>query len=205
MHFISTRHFQTMRDAPPWCRLTIFILLLYFSNFLNAQVHQGQFHLGGQFSIYNFHYTNHDNLSVTIQPELGVMLSSQWSLGLGIPFALRSGTSLPNEYRLGISPFLRKYFDLKSGFYAIAQLQAGVQFDLSDVAYPETIWDVQITPSISYFFSPRFAFEAGFGSFTYTNSQMINNGYEVSSNSRKLFFNSVPIFVLRYYFPTKNH
>lgn len=199
---ISTLYRRAGYKAPPWRFVPLLFICFCLSIQLVAQIQAGQFHLGGQFSFDNYHSSGQNSFSATLQPELGVMLSPKWSTGLGLPIQFKASSVFQNHYRLGISPFLRRYFDLKQGFYAIVHLQAGIQFDLAGVYTKETVWNVQITPEISYFFSPRFAFEAGFGGFTYTRNQSRPDGQESSffSNS-KFSFQTNPIFSLRYYFP----
>ena len=199
---ISTPYRREGDKAPPWRVASLLLVCYCLSTQLLAQVQSGQFHLGGQVSFDNYHSSGQRSFSATLQPELGVMLSPKWSAGLGLPIQFKASSFFQNYYRLGISPFLRRYFDLKQGFYSIVHLQAGIQFDLAGVYTKETVWTAQITPEISYFFSPRFAFEAGFGGFAYTRNQSYPAGREPSffSNS-KLSFQTNPIFSLRYYFP----
>ncbi len=199
---ISTPYRREGDKAPPWRVASLLLVCYCLSTQLLAQVQSGQFHLGGQVSFDNYHSSGQSSFSATLQPELGVMLSPKWSAGLGLPIQFKASSFFQNYYRLGISPFLRRYFDLKQGFYAIVHLQAGIQFDLAGVYTKETVWAAQITPEISYFFSPQFAFEAGFGGFAYTRNQSYPAGREPSffSNS-KLSFQTNPIFSLRYYFP----
>lgn len=195
MQPISTLYHRAVREAPPWISFTVCLLFVFLSNFLNAQVQKGQLHLGGQFSFNNYHSPNHNNFSATLQSQLGVMLSTKWSVGLGVPLTYSASNSNSSQSSVGLAPFVRRYFDLKAGFYAIAHAQVGAQFDLSS---KRTIWTAQVTPVISYFLTPRFALEAGFGGLTYTRNQEQESFY----STRVLEFRTTPIFSLRYYFPT---
>lgn len=196
---IPTLYKQAIRDAPPWFGF-VFLLLLYLSPPLNAQVQKGQFHLGGAFSFYNSFSAGGSSFSASLQPETGVMLSQKWSAGLSLPFTYNSSRSSQSSYILGIAPFVRYYVDLKAGFYAIVHLQAGTQYALNSKLIR---WDIRATPAISYFFSPRFALEAGLGGFTYTRNQSRFNGQEYFDSKSVLTFRTYPVFSLRYYFPTQ--
>lgn len=188
----STLYQQAMRDAPPWLGFT-FLLLLYLSPPLNAQVQKGQFHLGGQFLLNSSFSANGGGFSASLQPEIGIMLSQKWSVGLGLPF----GTNFSEPPTLGFAPFVRRYFGLKAGFYAIAHVQAGAQFVLGS---SQSSWQIQAIPAISYFLHPRLALEAGFGGFTYIRNQ---NGQEYFYSNSTFSFRTYPVFSLRYYFPTQ--
>lgn len=194
MQPISTLYHRAVREAPPCIRCILFLLFVSLSNFLNAQVQKGQLHLGGQFSFDNYHSPTHNNFSATLQSQLGVMLSPKWSIGLGVPLTYSASSSNQTQSSVGLAPFVRRYFDLKAGFYAIAHAQVGAQFDLSS---KRTIWTAQVTPAVSYFLNPRFALEAGFGGLTYTRHQEQESFY----STRVLEFRTNPIFSLRYYFP----
>lgn len=192
---ISTLYKQAIRDAPPWYGIA-FLLLLSLSSPLNAQVQKGQFHLGGQFSFYSSFSKGGGGFSASLQPDLGIMLSPKWSVGLGLPFS----TNFSGPSTLGFAPFVRRYFDLKAGFYAIAHVQAGAQFVLGS---SQSSWKVQAIPAISYFMHPRLALEAGFGGFTYFRQQNRSGGQEYFNSNSTLSFRMYPVFSLRYYFPTQ--
>lgn len=197
---ISTLYRRAGYKAPPWRIVPLLLVCFCLSTQLAAQVQGGQFHLGGQFSFDNYHSSGQNSFSTTIQPELGVMLSPKWSTGLSLPFTYNSARSSQSRYILGLAPFVRRYFDLKTGFYAIAHLQAGAQFSLNS---KQVRWDIQAIPAICYFFSPRFALEAGFGGLTYFRNQSNYNGQEYFNSNSVLAFRASPVFSLRYYLPTQ--
>ena len=193
-----------MHEAPPWRLFLLLVLFGYFIPALNAQVQAGQLHLAGQFSFETYPQLQ-NSFKSTLQPEFGIMLSPKWSIGLSIPFQYEEATS-PSRYyyRLGVGPFIRRYFDLKSGFYAIVHLQAQAQFDVHRYDGRQTFLVVQATPAISYFFSPRFAFEAGFGGFTYQTYHYRSSVQESKDSSNQLRIQSTPVLSLRFYFPRRS-
>jgi hypothetical protein len=198
---ISTLYRRERYKAPPWRVVSLLLICYCLSIQLAAQVQGGQFHLGGQFTFENNTYQGGQSFSSTIQPEIGLMLSPKWSVGLSTPFNIQVSTQNRPYYRLGVGSFVRRYFDLKSGFYAILHLQAETQFNLRRPTVRSTYWEIQATPYISYFFSPRFALEAGFGGFTYTSSRTQSSIQDFKTYSNQFRIQSVPVFSLRYYFP----
>jgi hypothetical protein len=198
---ISTLYWRAGYKAPPWRVVSLLLVCYCLSTQLIAQVQHGQFHLGGQFSFENNTYQGGQSFSSTIQPEIGLMLSPKWSVGLSTPFNIQASTQNRPYYRLGVGPFVRRYFDLKSGFYAILHLQAETQFNLGRPIVRSTQWEIQATPFISYFFSPRFALEAGFGGFTYTSSRTRSSVQDSKTSFDQFRIQSTPVVSLRYYFP----
>ncbi len=198
---ISTLYRRAGYKAPPWRIATIVLIGFCLSTQLAAQVQRGQFHLGGQFSFENNTYQSGQSFSSTIQPEMGLMLSPKWSIGVSTPFNIQTSTQNRPYYRLGVGPFVRRYFDLKSGFYAILHVQAETQFNLGRPTVRSTQWEIQATPLISYFFSPRFALEAGFGGFTYTSSRTRSSVQDSKTSFDQFRIQSTPVVSLRYYFP----
>lgn len=198
---ISIWHLKSMREAPPRRLFLLLTLYIYFAYNLNAQVQAGQFHLAGQFSFENDAQRGVNYFSSIIRPEIGLMLSPKWSAGLSLPFNIQASSSSRPYYRMGAGVFVRRYFDLKSGFYAIVHLQTETNLNFSSRETRGSFWSIQATPSISYFFSPRFAFEAGFGGFTYSSSHTRSSIQDHKNYSTQLRIQSTPVFSLRYYFP----
>jgi len=196
MSSISTLFLPCSYKAPPRQNLLLFLLLFCFTHSLPAQVKAGQWHLGGQFSFQT-------GSTVNIEPNFGLMLSPGWSIGLSLPFELSAHTN-GNFYRLGAAPFVRRYFDLKSNFYALVQLQTGAQFNLNTGSNRQTTFNIRLLPAITYFVNPRFALEAGFGEISYINRRYKNRNQEYNDRSSKVQFGSTPTFSLRYYFPTSS-
>ncbi|WP_373549864.1 hypothetical protein [Haliscomenobacter sp.] len=198
---LSTLYRRDGYKAPPWRIGSLLLIYFCLSTQLVAQVQRGQFHLGGQFSFENNFYEGGKSFSSTIQPEIGLMLSKKWSIGVSAPFNIQASTQNRPYYRLGVGPFVRRYFDLKSGFYAILHLQAETQFNLGRQTVRSTQWEVQATPSIGYFFSPRFALEAGFGGFTYVSNRSRSSVQDSKTSFNQFRIQSTPVVGLRYYFP----
>lgn len=198
---ISTLYRRAGYKAPPLRIVPLIFICFCLSTQLVAQVQGGQFHLGGQFTFENNIYQGGQSFSSTIQPEIGLMLSPKWSIGLSAPFIIQASSQNRPYYRLGVGSFVRRYFDLKSGFYAILHLQAETQFNLGRPTVRSTQWEVQATPLISYFFSPRFALEAGFGGFTYTSSRTRSSVQDSKTSFDQFRIQSTPVVSLRYYFP----
>ena len=198
---LSTLHRRDGYKAPPWRIATIVLIGFCLSTQSVAQVQRGQFHLGGQFAFENNTYQGGQSFSSTIQPVIGLMLSPKWSVGLSTPFNIQTSTQNRPYYRLGVGSFVRRYFDLKSGFYAILHVQAETQFNLGRPTVRSTLWEIQATPFISYFFRPRFALEAGFGGFTYTSSRTRSSVQDSKTSFDQFRIQSTPVVSLRYYFP----
>lgn len=199
---ISTLYRRDGYKAPPWRVLPLLLFSIFLSIGLLAQVQGGQFHLGGSFS-FNQNRTSSTQhaFSSVIRPTVGVMLSPRWSAGLSVPFEyVNTSTTLP-RYSLGIGPFIRRYVDLKSGFFGIAHLQVENHFDLNKYFVRNYSISAHLVPAISYFFSPRFAFEAAFGSISYSSNRQVAGSSEVKSQNNSIRFYSTPGFSLRYYFP----
>ena len=198
---ISTLYWRAGYKAPPWRIVPLLLIWFCLSTKLLAQVQSGQFHLGGQFSFENNSYQGGQSFSSTIQPEIGLMLSPKWSVGLSTPFNIQASTQNRPYHRLGVGSFIRRYFDLKSGFYAILHLQAETQFSLGRQTVRSTQWEIQATPFVSYFFSPRFALEAGFGGFTYQSNRFRSSVQDSKTSFDQFRIQSTPVVGLRYYFP----
>lgn len=198
---ISTLYWRAGYKAPPLRIAALLFIYFWLSTQLGAQVQGGQFHLGGQFSFDNNTYQAGQSFSSTIQPEIGLMLSPKWSMGVSIPFSIQASTQNRPYNRLGVGPFVRRYFDLKSGFYAILHLQAEAQFSLGGQTVRSTQWEIQATPLVSYFFSPRFALEAGFGGFTYRSNRFRSSVQDSKTNFDQFRIQTTPVVSLRYYFP----
>lgn len=166
------------------------------------QVQKGQFHLGGQFSFETrLQQQSQSNFSTTLQPEIGLMLSPRWSLGLSLPFQYRQFPIRYHFYQVGIGPFIRHYIDLKSGFYGLVHAQVTGRLNFAKNIGTNPSFQVQLSPAISYFFSRCFAFEAGFGEFSYSSTRFNFGNQDFTTRSKKLELRAIPIFSLRYYFP----
>jgi hypothetical protein len=192
----STLYRRPGYKAPPWRLGTLLLICLYLSNQLVAQVQGGQFHLGGQFT-----FRSQRLFSTTIQPEIGLMLSPRWSLGVSLPVQYITFTNSKHSYQLGIGPFIRNYIDLKSGFYGIIHAQATGRFNFAENSGTNPSIEVQLSPSISYFFSSRFALEAGFAEFSYLFTHIKSSNLDFNIRTHKLELRAIPIFSLRYYLP----
>lgn len=166
-----------------------------------AQVQGGQFHLGGQFSFETQQQQSQSYFSTTLQPELGIMLSPRWSMGLSLPFQYRRFPIKYNFYQLGIGPFIRHYIDLKSGFYGIIHAQVTGRLNFAENIGTNPSFQFQLSPAISYFFSSRFAFEAGLGEFSYLSTRFNSGNQDLNIRAGKLELRAIPIFSLRYYLP----
>jgi hypothetical protein len=194
MYPISTLYLPGRYKLPPWQFLLLLLILVGFNKTLSAQVQAGQFHLGGQFSF-------QAKSSLNIEPNLGLMLSPKWSIGLSVPpLEFYRSTNL-NVVRLGVGPFVRRYFDLKSNFYALVHLQTEVRFNLNGGINKQTSFGVRLLPAISYFISPRFALEATIGEIAYASSHYRTANLEYDDHNSKVELRSTPVFSLRYYFP----
>ncbi|MDX2067127.1 MAG: hypothetical protein SFV55_01815 [Haliscomenobacter sp.] len=198
---ISILYRRAGYKAPPWPISPLLFICFCLSTQLVAQVQRGQFHLGGQFSFDIQQQQSQRNFSTTIQPEIGIMLSPRWSMGLSLPFQYRSFTISEHFYQLGIGPFIRHYIDLKAGFYGIVHAQVTSRFNLGENIESNPSIQVQLSPVISYFFSPHFAFEAGLGEFLYSSTRFNFSNQDFTSRSNKLELRAIPIFSLRYYLP----
>lgn len=199
---VSTLYWRAGYKAPPWRVLPFLLFYFCLSIGLAAQVQAGQFHIGGNFSFnQNRSSSTQHAFSSTIRPMVGIMLSSNWSAGLSLPFEyVNTSTNVP-RYNLGIGPFIRRYIDLKSGFFGIAHLQVENRFDLNKSFVRNYAVSAHLAPSLSYFFSPRFAFEAAFGSISYSSNRQVAGSSEVKSSNNSIRFYATPGFSLRYYFP----
>lgn len=198
---ISPLYRRDRYKAPPWRIVSLLLICYCLSIQLAAQVQGGQFHIGGQFSFETQQQQRQNNFSATFQPEIGLMLSPRWSLGLSLPFQYRSFATLDHFYQLGIGPFIRHYIDLKSGFYGIVHAQVTSRLDLGERSATIPSLQVQLSPAISYFFSQRFAFEAGLGEFSYSSTRFNNGNQDLTLRASKLELRAIPIFSLRYYLP----
>jgi hypothetical protein len=193
MYPISTLYLPGRYKLPPWQFLLLLFILVGVNKTLSAQVQAGQFHLGGQFSF-------QAKSSLNIEPNLGLMLSPKWSIGLSVPVDFYHSSNL-DVVRLGVGPFVRRYFDLKSNFYALVHLQAETRFNLNGGINKQTSLGIRLLPAISYFISPRFALEAAVGEIAYANSHYRAANLEYDDHNSKLELRSTPVFSLRYYFP----
>ena len=198
---ISTLYRRRAYKAPPWRMAPFLFIFCFLSTQLVAQVQGGQFHLGGQFSFETRQEQRQNYFSTTLQPEIGFMLSPRWSLGLSLPFQYRRFPIKYDFYQFGIGPFIRHYIDLKAGFYGIVHAQVTGRFNLGENIETNPSLQVQLSPAISYFFSRRFAFEAGFGEFSYSSTQFKGGNQDFTFRSSKLEFRAIPVFSLRYYLP----
>ncbi len=198
---ISTLYRRPGYKAPPWHLGALLLICLYLSNQLVAQVQSGQFHLGGQFTFETQQQQNQRNFSTTIQPEIGLMLSPRWSLGVSLPVQYITFANSKRSYQLGIGPFIRHYIDLKSGFYGIIHAQATGRFNFAENSGTNPSIEVQFSPAISYFFSRRFALEAGFAEFSYLFTHINSSNLDFNIRTHKLELRAIPIFSLRYYLP----
>lgn len=86
---ILTLYQRSGCKAPPWRIVALLLICLYLSNQLAEQVQCGQFHKGGQFSFGTQQQQSQRYFSTTLQPEIGLLLSPRWSLGLSLPFQYR--------------------------------------------------------------------------------------------------------------------
>lgn len=193
MYPISTLYLPCRYKSPPWQFLLLLFILVGVNKTLSAQVQAGQFHLGGQFSF-------QAKSSLNIEPNLGLMLSPKWSIGLSVPFEYLTSFNR-NTYRLGVGPFVRRYFDLKSNFYALVQLQTEARFYLNGGVNKQATLGIRLLPAINYFISPRFALEASLGEISYTNRHYKTTNLEFDEHNSNVQINSTPAFSLRYYFP----
>jgi hypothetical protein len=130
---------------------------------LQAQIQKGQVFLGGSFSAENQLY-GPKTFSVSVKPEIGLMLSSKWGVGIGIPLRYDKYIS-QRQFDPNVSLLVRRYFDLKSGFYVFLQLQAQSGFPSKD-KITKTNLSVELLPALSYFVNRHFALEAGFAELT---------------------------------------
>lgn len=193
---------MTHQQLNRWSTLIyLFCFFLGCSVASYAQVQGGQFHLGGQFSFETQQQQSQSYFSTTLQPEIGLMLSPRWSMGLSLPFQYRSFAIGDHFYQLGIGPSIRHYIDLKSGFYGIIHAQVTGRFNLGENIESNPSLQFQFSPAISYFFSQRFAFEAGFGEFSYSSTRFNNGNQDFTLRASKLELRAIPIFSLRYYLP----
>lgn len=196
---ISTLYWRAGYKAPPWRIVPFLFIWFCLSTKLLAQVQSGQLHLGGQFSFETQQQKSQSYFSTTLQPEIGIMLSPRWSMGLSLPFQYRRFPIKYNFYQLGIGPFIRHYIDLKSGFYGIVHAQVTGRFNFAENIETNPSIQVQLSPAISYFFSRRFAFEAGLGEFSYSSTRFNFGNQDFTTRSKKLELRAIPIFSLRYY------
>lgn len=186
--------------------LLTFALLMSFSTLTLAQFQQGDAFLNGSFSLQFDNSSNGfsqatantfsfagevSSVAVSIQPRLGVLLSSNLALGLGLGYeGLFSETNterlispFPQTVkatvnRYSFSPFLRYYkgFDERFGlwldFYGSVGLGKGkfenVLNGLRD-EQEENQFNMQlgIRPGLYYFLNRRFALEASVGGIGY--------------------------------------
>lgn len=201
MILISTLYRRDGYKAPPWRIVPLLFICFCLSTQLVAQVQRGQFHLGGQFSFETQLKQSPRYFSTTLQPEIGLMLSPRWSLGLSLPFQYRQFPIRYHFYQVGLGPFIRHYIDLKSGFYGIVHTQVTGRLNFAKNIGTNPSIHVQLSPAISYFFSSRFAFEAGLGEFSYLSTRFNSGDQDLNIQAGKLELRAIPIFSLRYYLP----
>jgi hypothetical protein len=170
--------------------LTILLILIATAN-LNGQIQKGQFFLGGDLS----YVPNRDQ--IFIHPEVGRMLSANWGLGIGIPVEY---SNISKKIQPGVLVFVRRYFDLKSGFYLFLQFKTQFDFKLqNDISL--TRYSFQFSPAISYFVSRRFALEASFGDLIYSKDQNGYYSYLKEYSAFELYIRRKPTVGIRYFFP----
>jgi hypothetical protein len=191
---------QLQAIGPPGQFQVFLLFLCCFSaiSMIKAQVQKGQIYLGGSLFYENNGANGQKTNSLSLSPELGWMATTKWSFGLGAPFRLVfSKTKRPNT-ELAFVPFARYYADLKSGFYAVFQLQ-GQRFSLTETNLTGGRFELNFSPRMVYFISPKFGLEAGLGSIRY---ELIRH-QRAESRQRGLYgsFDLFSSFSLRYYFP----
>ncbi|WP_353483368.1 hypothetical protein [Haliscomenobacter sp.] len=179
--------------------LGAFLLLFGFCTKLSGQIQKGQVYVGGSFEFTK----SGSSPTIKVNPELGIMLSSRWSVGCGLPFAYNLGyeNGLNNVF---FAPFIRHYSTIGSKFHLITQFEAEMRLSgYGTKEMSDKYLLLRATPLLNYMIGSRFALEADFGSLTYARSKNYDFKGSFYAHSYRAEFRLFPSFTLRYYFPKR--
>lgn len=191
-------------------RLSIFCIKLfglllamgYGTTRLSGQIQAGQVYLGGSFGWKkNLDVSPNPNLS--LDPTVGVMLSSRWSAGFGLPFAYNIGyeNGINNVY---FTPFIRYYKEIKPKFHFITEFKTTMRVvGYRENEIPDHYLLLRLTPMLNYMLGSKFALEADFGSLYYARSKNYTAFDSFFSHFYRAEFRLWPNFTFRYYIPKK--
>lgn len=187
------------------------LLLISLKSF--SQVSQGNVFAGGSFIIQNNKYTdNHKSTTFGISPRVGYFISNNFSVGLSIGYNhYTDKTTLSNvlgtydhKYKNGtfnIGPFARYYKSLGSDKFFLfveGQLSFAHNTVKNEDKYASSSSDmnsigVGFTPGFIFFPTPKFGFEANFGSLSLSHylegSKSTTTGLNLNTNSLAFGFN----------------
>lgn len=182
-------------------RYYLWLVTLSISIPTAAQVQKGQFHIGGEFQA-STNLQQKFYINTNVQISAGLMTSSKWSIGLGLPIQYNGGNGYNNIVVPGIAPFVRRYIDLKSNFFLILHAQLGSTFN-SQANHKSIDFSARFSPAVNYFISPRFGVEASFAEVSHSFHSYNTNDSKLQWQDSKFWFYVRPRFSLRYYFLKK--
>ncbi|MFD2582006.1 hypothetical protein ACFSR6_05850 [Pedobacter vanadiisoli] len=214
-------------------KLIIMVLLCTISWRSHAQTEKGSGFVGGSLSF----GTSKQNSSsptlntFTLTPRGGYFLANNFAIGLEVPLnlsKLRGETYIAwndeygiyeeqrgvKEFSLGISPFVRKYIDVKEHFKFFIQANLLLQINtfnrVDDAGYLIRTdakikgWGASVSPGFSYFISKHAALEfslpvVSFFHQNYYAEESLYN-YDKTNNLRFALQNFTPTFTFNYHF-----
>lgn len=222
-----------MRHLLPYPRNIAAIFLLFCAMQAHAQTEKGKGFIGGSFS-FGTSKQNNTALSLntfTLTPQGGYFLSNNLAIGLSIPLNLSKLRGLnytvwddeqgfyvdtygPKEFSFGISPFLRKYIDVKPRIKAFMQANLLMQintFNRVDDAGYLIRTDARVkglgasaSPGFAFFISRHTNLEFSFPVVTffhqnYYDAESMYN-FDRKNNLRFALDNFTPTFGINYQF-----
>jgi hypothetical protein len=177
--------------------LGTFLVLFGFCTKLSGQIQRGQIYVGGSFEFTKWG----SSPTIKVNPELGIMLSSRWSVGCGLPFAYNLGyeNGLNNVF---FAPFIRHYSTIGSKFHLITQFESEMRLSgYGTKEIPDKYLLLRATPLLNYIIGSHFALEADFGGLYYARSKNYGTSGSFYHHAFKVEFKLYPTLTIRYYFP----
>lgn len=175
----------------------VFLVLTGVCTKLSGQIQRGQIYVGGSFDFNKWG----SSPTIKVNPELGIMLSSRWSVGCGLPFAYNIGyeNGLNNVF---FAPFIRHYSTIGSKLHLITQFEAEMRLSgYGTKEMPDKYLLLRATPLLNYMIGSRIAIEAEFGGLYYARSKNYGTSGSFYHHAFKAEFRLYPRLTIRYYFP----
>lgn len=177
-----------------------FLVISGFCTRLSGQIQAGQLYVGGSFS-FKTYVNDQTPFNIDFKPELGMMISSKWSCGLGIPFSYSVGYE-NGLYDVYFAPFVRHYTTFKPNIHLITQFKVKTRLiSHNEGNIPFQYSEFQLVPLLNYMIGSRFAIESSFGGLTYVRSKNYDFRGSFYAHSFRAEFRLFPSLTIRYYFP----
>lgn len=163
-------------------------------------ISKGTFELSGSFSINALDseqeagISSRQSFSLTVSPQLGVAISDDFILGLGLGFnyaesELTDG-DFNNEFnarRYSIAPYAKKYFSITKSFAFNIQGEINYSFRDSNIdpsGLNSRDWFIGFRPGLNFRLNDKFALQAQLGTLGYSRSiNALDTNNESSTNN----------------------